>query len=143
MHGLVSDIIGGHWRCRRLLRLWYPSMDGGLPPDEKLLLSLPGIGTYSASAILAFAFNEPTVFIETNIRTVYTFFFATNAMSDRQILDIVGQTVDFVNPRDWYYALFDYGVMLKKWAFPGRKTQTAESAGPIYRGPTGRSGARY
>jgi len=87
---------------------------GTLPCDENLLIKLPGIGRYSASAICAFACNMPTVFIETNIRMVFRFLFRSETMTDNSILELVRQTVDADNPRDWYYALFDYGAMLKK-----------------------------
>ena len=90
--------------------------DGELPSCPKTLQKLPGIGQYSASAISALAFNQPTIFIETNIRAVYIYFFFVNknGIADREILPIVDATLDRDNPREWYYALFDYGAMLKK-----------------------------
>ena len=89
---------------------------GELPSCPKALQKLPGIGKYSASAISAIAFNQPTIFIETNIRAVYIYFFFTNkkGITDHEILPIVESTLDRDNPREWYYALFDYGAMLKK-----------------------------
>jgi A/G-specific adenine glycosylase len=89
---------------------------GHLPSCPKTLQKLPGIGQYSASAISALAFNQPTVFIETNIRAVYIYFFFVNknGITDREIRRIVDATLDRDNPREWYYALFDYGAMLKK-----------------------------
>jgi A/G-specific adenine glycosylase len=89
---------------------------GELPSCPKTLQKLPGIGHYSASAISALAFNQPTIFIETNIRAVYIYFFFINknVITDREIRPIVEATLDRDNPREWYYALFDYGAMLKK-----------------------------
>jgi len=90
--------------------------DGTLPVDQGVLITFPGIGQATAASISAFAFNTPTVFIETNIRTVflYTFFQKKDLVHDREILPLVAQTVDRFNPREWYYALMDYGVMLKR-----------------------------
>lgn len=87
-----------------------------LPPDVELLKTLPGIGQATASAICAFAFNKPTVFIETNIRRVFIHFFFPHRdmVKDAEILPLVEMTLDKSNPREWYYALMDYGVMLKK-----------------------------
>ena len=89
---------------------------GQLPSCPKTLQRLPGIGVYSASAISAIAFNQPTIFIETNIRAVYIYFFFINknGITDHEILPIVEATLDRDNPREWYYALFDYRAMLKK-----------------------------
>lgn len=89
---------------------------GRVPSSLDDLVRLTGIGRATASAILAFAFNQPVVFIETNIRTVYIhFFFAErDAVSDEEILPLVTKTLDADNPREWYYALMDYGTFLKK-----------------------------
>ncbi len=85
---------------------------GGLIPDtEESLQSLPGIGPYTASAILAFAFNRPVVMIETNIRRVYIHCFFNNrtGVADRDIRPLIEATLDRENPREWYNALMDYG----------------------------------
>ena len=90
--------------------------NGKLPDSIEILKSFPQIGHNTASSIVAFAFNKPTFFIETNIRNVYIYFFFPNKtyIKDKEILPIVEKTIDKNRPRDWYYALMDYGVMLKK-----------------------------
>lgn len=89
---------------------------GSLPSSVDELMRFRGIGRATACAIAAFAFHEPTVFIETNIRRVFLHFFfrdRTN-VDDGELLPLVEKSVDHSNPRDWYYALMDYGAMLKK-----------------------------
>lgn len=90
--------------------------NGILPNDPELLVRLPGIGPATAASICAFAFNRPTVFIETNIRAVYLhfFFYEKTAIHDKELFPLIEQTVDQKNPREWYYALMDYGVLLKQ-----------------------------
>lgn len=87
-----------------------------LPSSLEKLMTLPGIGRTTASAICAFAFNQPVVFIETNIRRVFIhhFFENGNSINDTEILPLVEKTLDTSNPRKWYFALMDYGVMVKK-----------------------------
>ena len=89
---------------------------GDIPQSIDHLTQLPGIGKATASAIVAFAFNKPSVFIETNIRRVYIHFFFHDkeGIHDREILPIIEKTLKRRNPREWYYALMDYGSMLKK-----------------------------
>lgn len=89
---------------------------GRLPESFDEIVILPGIGTATAGAILAFAFNKPLAFIETNIRRVFIHFFFQDRQDirDREILPIVKKTLDEDNPRQWYHALMDYGAMLKK-----------------------------
>lgn len=97
---------------------------GKIPKDVKALCSLPGIGKATAGDVLAFAWDIPTVFIETNIRTVFIHFFFSDKdhVSDAEIMLFVEKTLDQKNPREWYWALFDYGVFLKKTANLGRKS---------------------
>ncbi len=98
---------------------------GRLPEGLDGLVMLPGIGRSTAGAILAFAYNIPVAFIETNIRRVYIHFFfpERERVGDREILPLVEETMDRDNPRDWYYALMDYGAMLKaKLPNPNRKS---------------------
>ena len=87
-----------------------------LPDSVDLLATFPGIGMTTASAVCAFAFNQPTVFIETNIRRVFIHFFFRDRdeVRDSEILPLVEKTMDKRNPREWYYALMDYGAILKK-----------------------------
>jgi len=89
---------------------------GVLPANLKALQTFPGIGSNTAGSIGAFAFNMPTIFIETNIRTVYTceFFKGQLQIHDKNLIPYIKATLDTQNPRDWYYALMDYGVNLKK-----------------------------
>ncbi|MCM0080500.1 A/G-specific adenine glycosylase [Geomonas sp. Red32] len=87
-------------------------LPGGIPELE----ALPGIGPYTARAVALFAFGEPTPFIETNIRSVYLhhFFPGEEKVSDALILPLVEATMDREDPREWYYALMDYGSQLKR-----------------------------
>ena len=87
---------------------------GAFPSDPEILAGFPGIGTNTAGAIAAFAFNRPAVFIETNIRRAYIHYFfpRRKKIADAQLLLLIEKTLDRKNPRAWYYALMDYGAML-------------------------------
>ena len=88
---------------------------GKFPKEYKTLLSLPGIGPATAGDLLAFAWNIPIPIIETNLRTVFIhhFFPKKQEVSDREILHLIEKTLDTQNPREWYWALMDYGSHLK------------------------------
>lgn len=90
---------------------------GKFPKDFITLQTLSGIGPSTAGAICAFAYNQPVIFIETNVRAVILYFFYKNKeqVSDKEILATLEKlTPTNVDPRDWYYALYDYGTHLKK-----------------------------
>ncbi len=109
---------------KRLAEVVVKEYRGCLPQNREQLTALPGIGPYTASAVLAFAFNTPTVFIETNIRTVYIHFFfeGKKKIHDKELLPFIEKTLDTKNPREWYYALMDYGAHLKKQGNPSRRS---------------------
>jgi A/G-specific adenine glycosylase len=133
-HAQLRDVLsvwqglGYYRRARFLHQLAQKVVDeyaGILPHDPQLLQTLPGIGPNTAGSICAFAFNRLTVFIETNIRAVFihSFFSDKPQVSDKEILPLVAATVDQENPREWYYALMDYGVFLKSHTTnPSRKS---------------------
>src|SRR3989344_695349 len=102
---------------------------GRVPKAAIVLRTIPGVGPYTASAVRIFAFNEPDVLIETNVRTVYIhhFFVDTskpigrhklmrgqNTIHDDDILLLAKQVAEGQDPRTWHWALMDYGVHIKK-----------------------------
>ncbi len=98
---------------------------GEIPREPEELQALPGVGPATAGAVAAYAFDRPAVFVETNIRTVFIhhFFPSRRSVSDREILPLVAQTLDQANPREWYWALMDYGASLKsRAANPSRRS---------------------
>ncbi len=88
---------------------------GQFPRDEATLRRLPGIGPYTAAAVLAFAYNEPVVLIETNVRTVFLHhcFPSIEQVSDSALLPLIAQALPRGRAREWYWALMDYGSHLK------------------------------
>ncbi|NNM47627.1 A/G-specific adenine glycosylase [Knoellia sp. DB2414S] len=61
---------------RRALRLHAAAVaivadhEGAVPSTEAELLTLPGVGTYTAAAVATFAFGERTTVVDTNVRRV-------------------------------------------------------------------------
>jgi A/G-specific adenine glycosylase len=107
---------------------------GRLPSDFEKLLALPGIGKYTAGAVMAFAFNKPVVFMDTNIRRVYIheFFHGRESIHDDELMPLVLGTMDRADPRAWYNALMDYGAVLKRERVnPNRKSAHYTRQGPF------------
>ncbi len=101
---------------QKIARIVETDYRGKLPKTYEELLDFPSIGPNTAGSILAFAFNIPHPFIETNIRSVFIHFFFNKTkikIDDKKIIPLIVKTLDKENPCEWYYALMDYGAFLK------------------------------
>lgn len=94
---------------------------GGVFPRTRAELErLPGIGANTAGAILAYVYNEPAIFVETNIRTVFIHHFLRNQTSvpDGPIKDALQKVLQGLRGdgryRVFFWALMDYGTYLKQ-----------------------------
>jgi A/G-specific adenine glycosylase len=107
---------------RRAKFLWLTAQavteqyQGRLPQTVPQLVALPGIGPNTAGAIMAYAFNVPVVFIETNIRSVFIhhFFLGSDKVADKELLPLIQASLSEHEARDWYWAIMDYGTYLKQ-----------------------------
>ncbi|HSX25115.1 MAG TPA: A/G-specific adenine glycosylase [Candidatus Andersenbacteria bacterium] len=110
----------GYWRRARFLKEACKKIEqdfnGKFPKDVKTLLTLPGIGPYTAGAISCFAFGNTDAFIDTNIRRVYLHFFFQDQtdVHDSEILKIAKKAIPKEDARNWHWALFDYGALVLK-----------------------------
>ena len=94
---------------------------GEVPDTEEGLRGLPGVGAYTAAAVMAFAHNREVVLIETNIRTVvlHHFFRDKRGVDDSAVLRYVARLLaaavrEGISPRTFYSACMDYGAHLKR-----------------------------
>jgi A/G-specific adenine glycosylase len=118
----VLKIWSGLGYNRRAKFLWQAAQkiqttcNGAFPSTSEALIQLPGVGKNTAGAIMAYAFNKPVVFVETNVRTVYIhhFFQDHTDIPDTAIHELLQATLDPENPREFYWALMDYGSYLKQ-----------------------------
>ena len=92
---------------------------GKLPRAYETLVKLPGIGPNTAGAIAAYAFDEPRAFIETNIRSAFIHSFfprSRRKVLDAELMPLVeaALALNVRRPREWHWALMDYGAHLKE-----------------------------
>lgn len=103
LHALAQQVVSGH--------------RGRIPRTEEELLALPGIGTYTARAVLCSAFGEPVAFVDVNIRRLYSRLFGnmpdTAAMlPDRTAAAIADDMLPRRRAYDWNQALMDIGATI-------------------------------
>ncbi len=112
--------LGYQRRAKALLTIAKESKQ--LPKTFDELLALPGIGTYTAGAVCAFAYNQFThPVLETNIRTALIEYFhvGEHEVHDGLLYDDLARLekhkeVQGLGARIWYYALMDFGAHLKE-----------------------------
>ncbi|PID32468.1 endonuclease III [Candidatus Saccharibacteria bacterium] len=106
------------WRAAGIIQ---ERWGGVMPAAVEELVALPGVGRNTAGAVVAYAFNKPVVFVETNIRTVFIHhcFPSVSSVDDRQLVPLIAATLpdgsdEHASVREWYWALMDYGAYLKQ-----------------------------
>lgn len=89
------------------------SEHGGIfPKDEKQLMKLPGLGKYTARAVLVFAYKENIAMVDTNIRQIIThFFFEEKPQKESIIQEVADRIVPKGESWEWHQALMDYGAI--------------------------------
>ncbi len=101
---------------KRTAELVSASYGGRLPSDPAVLAGMPGIGPATAAAVATYAFGAFAPFIETNVRAVFLHhcFPDADRVPDRELMPLVEAAWDRDDPREWGYALMDYGSELKR-----------------------------
>lgn len=85
---------------------------GVFPTSEQLLSKLPGVGTYTARAILVFAYEQDIAMVDTNIRKIIThFFFNGRPQKEKTIQAVADQLLPKGKFWAWHQALMDYGAI--------------------------------
>jgi A/G-specific adenine glycosylase len=111
--------------------------DNVFPNTEKELISLPGIGTYTARAVLCFAFDEQIAVVDTNVRKVILTQILNRhsrersdsgilqladseriapfaGMTEKEFEEIATQLLPHGMAYEWNQALMDYAAMVLK-----------------------------
>jgi len=90
---------------------------GKLPDNFEDLMSLPGIGNYTASAILAIAFNKPYIPLDGNIERVLKRYLYLKNEKDIQKNNLIKKKSIFgisSRPSDYAQALMELGALICK-----------------------------
>ncbi|HLA17457.1 MAG TPA: hypothetical protein VJZ72_11205 [Candidatus Limnocylindrales bacterium] len=86
--------------------------DGRVPDDLAALEALPGIGPYTARAVLALAFGRRVAPVDVNVRRVLTRLASPTAeqMPARRLQALADELAPARRPGDWSHAVMDLGA---------------------------------
>lgn len=83
---------------------------GCVPDDQAALVALPGVGAYTARAVLAFAFERPVGVVDTNAARVLARAFAGRRLSGREVQAVADALVPDGRGWEWNTAMLDLGA---------------------------------
>ncbi len=87
--------------------------DAALPRTLPELLRLPGVGPYTARALLVFAYDQDVAAVDTNVRRVLTHELGLARDTGATDLQALAEAVlPRGRSRDWHNALMDYGALV-------------------------------
>jgi A/G-specific adenine glycosylase len=100
-----------------------------LPRSFEGLRELPGIGPYTARAVLAFAHNDDVAAVDANVRRVLTHELGIPAdLGDREFQKVAEAVLPRGRSRDWHNGLMDYGALVLTARVTGIAPRTRQGA---------------
>ncbi len=118
--------LGYYTRCKNLIatakHIAY-ELKGQFPGSYEAILSLKGIGPYTASAIASFAYNLPYAVVDGNVFRILARYFeidtATDSTSGKQLFtELANELLDKKLPGIYNQALMDFGAVVCKPQLP-------------------------
>ena len=109
-------------RSMKHLASWLLSKhDGGIPKNLEGLLAVPGLGDYSATAILSFGYGVPAAVLDTNVERILLRVFG-NTLPPRPSWTMLREVAQVLLPkeehREYNYGLLDLGRLICRYSDP-------------------------
>lgn len=113
--------LGLHYRADELVRMSREIVEkfgGKVPDNQKDLLSIHGIGHYSARAVLSFAFNKDVAVVDTNVaRILYRVFsisgkFPPNPARSAKLTNLAQSLLLPGRSKEFNWAMIDLGALI-------------------------------
>jgi A/G-specific adenine glycosylase len=123
--------LGYNSRAKRLqdaAKIIVEQHEGKVPATPEELITLPGIGPYTARSVLIFADNQNIATVDTNIRRIFIHEFnLPENTSDKELFELAEQLLPQGKSRDWHNGLMDYGSTILTARKSGIKPKTKQS----------------
>jgi len=114
--------LGYYTRCKNLLhtaRFIDTTYNGKFPSTYNEILSLKGIGAYTASAIASFCFNLPHAVVDGNVLRILSRYFGIDLPADstqgkKYFAQLAEECLDAKEPGRYNQAIMDFGATVCK-----------------------------
>ena len=110
--------LGYYARCRNLhkaAKIIVKNNSGEIPKDMEYLRTLPGVGDYTAAAVMSIAFGKPVLVIDGNVKRVMTRVLGRKKLSHRNLSLVRNRLNAFISksrPGDFNQALMELGAKI-------------------------------
>jgi A/G-specific adenine glycosylase len=115
----LRDVLG-RWRglgyprraraLREAARVITRDHGGAVPSDLNALLALPGVGDYTARAVMAFAFGERAAVVDTNVGRVLARAVAGRALGRKEAQELADALIGDADPAQFNQTMLDLGA---------------------------------
>jgi A/G-specific adenine glycosylase len=110
--------LGYYTRCRNLIlsaRYISKKLKGAFPASFEAILSLKGVGPYTAAAIASFAYNLPHPVVDGNVFRVFSRILGIETPIDstagkKEFSQVAEEFLDRENPAEYNQAIMDFGA---------------------------------
>ncbi len=118
--------LGYYSRCRNLIKTAHIIVEtygGKFPADYAALLSLPGVGPYTAAAIASFAFDLPYAVVDGNVYRILSRYFGIATPIDsltgkKAFANLAQELIPHEDPASFNQAIMDFGATVCKPKLP-------------------------
>ena len=110
--------LGYYHRCRnfhKALKIVVTNYKGKIPSSFDHFIDLPGVGDYTAGAVLSIAFNKPIPAIDGNVKRVMSRILGIKNLTiynKRRIIKTINKLIPKDNPGDFNQALMELGALI-------------------------------
>lgn len=94
---------------------------GQIPEDLERLLKVPGLGEYSARAVVSFGFGKPVAVVDANVERVLTRVFQSalpERPGQRALQELADALVPHESHREYNFGLLDLGALVCRYVDP-------------------------
>ena len=116
--------LGYYSRCKNFynaLKIVNAVYKGIIPKDYKRFKELPGVGEYTASAVLSIAYNKKYIVIDGNVKRVFSRYLGIKKLTKYNILRIrnfLNNLIRFTTPGIFNQSIMEIGAVLCKKSQP-------------------------
>ena len=112
--------LGYYKRCNNFYKankIVVKDFDGKVPKEKAQFMALPGVGEYTASAVMSIAFNQPCPVFDVNVKRVMARllgFKNITSYNEKRIKGFLEKNICKNNPGDFNQAMMDLGALVCK-----------------------------